>query len=50
MLALVLAAFVGLGFRLVDLQVWRHDELSRLAEKSTVAKIRRPRVAATFWT
>jgi cell division protein FtsI/penicillin-binding protein 2 len=39
LLALVVAAFVGLGFRLVDLQVWRHDELSRLAEKSSVAKI-----------
>ena len=28
LLALVVLAFVGLGFRLVDLQVWRHDELS----------------------
>src|SRR5271170_6892620 len=35
LLALVALAFVGLGFRLVDLQVWRHDELSKLAEKKT---------------
>jgi cell division protein FtsI/penicillin-binding protein 2 len=39
MLALVIAAFAGLGYRLVDLQVFRHDELSRLAEKSSLAKI-----------
>src|SRR5277367_5172980 len=35
LLALVVLAFVGLGFRLVDLQVWRHDELAKLAEKKT---------------
>jgi cell division protein FtsI (penicillin-binding protein 3) len=35
LLGLVALAFVGLGFRLVDLQVWRHDELSNLAEKKT---------------
>jgi cell division protein FtsI/penicillin-binding protein 2 len=35
LLALVALAFIGLGFRLVDLQVWRHDELAALAEKST---------------
>jgi cell division protein FtsI/penicillin-binding protein 2 len=35
LLGLVALAFVGLGFRLVDLQVWRHDELSDLAEKKT---------------
>jgi cell division protein FtsI (penicillin-binding protein 3) len=35
LLALVALAFIGLGFRLVDLQVWRHDELAKLAEKST---------------
>jgi len=29
------AAFAGLGYRLVDLQVWRHDELARIAESST---------------
>ena len=34
MLALTLivcAAFAGLGYRLVDLQVLRHDELAKLA-------------------
>src|SRR4051812_24516746 len=36
MLALVLgAAFVGLGYRLVDLQVLRHDELSAMAQQNT---------------
>src|SRR5277367_6680370 len=35
LLALVVLAFAGLGFRLVDLQVWRHDELSKLAERKT---------------
>ncbi len=35
-LALLLAAaFVGLGYRLVDLQVVRHDQLSRLARENT---------------
>ncbi len=29
------AAFAGLGYRLVDLQVLRHDELSKLAEDNT---------------
>jgi cell division protein FtsI/penicillin-binding protein 2 len=29
------AAFAGLGYRLVDLQVLRHDELSRLAQDNT---------------
>ena len=36
LLGLVLLAFAGLGFKLVDLQVWRHDELVKLAEKKTV--------------
>ena len=36
LLALVALAFVGLGFRLVDLQVWRHDELANLAKRKTV--------------
>lgn len=36
LLALVVIAFAGLGFRLMDLQVWRHDELASLAEKKTV--------------
>ncbi len=29
------AAFIGLGYRLVDLQVFRHDELSAKAEQNT---------------
>jgi cell division protein FtsI/penicillin-binding protein 2 len=29
------AAFTGLAYRLVDLQVLRHDELSRLADENT---------------
>ena len=32
---LVLAAFVGLGYRLVDLQVLRHDEFGKLAQDNT---------------
>jgi cell division protein FtsI/penicillin-binding protein 2 len=35
LLALVVLAFAGLGFRLVELQVFRHDELSQLAERKT---------------
>jgi len=35
LLALVVLAFAGLGFRLMDLQVWRHDELAKQAEKKT---------------
>jgi len=36
MLALLLgAAFVGLGYRLVDLQVLRHERLSAIAERNT---------------
>jgi cell division protein FtsI (penicillin-binding protein 3) len=35
LLALVVLAFAGLGFRLVELQVFRHDELSKLAERKT---------------
>jgi cell division protein FtsI/penicillin-binding protein 2 len=38
-LALVVAAFVGLGFRLVYLQVWRHGDLAALAEKGSQEKI-----------
>jgi cell division protein FtsI/penicillin-binding protein 2 len=40
MLTLVVAAFVGLGYRLVELQIFRHDELSRLADKGSQEKIR----------
>jgi cell division protein FtsI/penicillin-binding protein 2 len=36
------AAFAGLGYRLVDLQVLRHDELSRLAKKNTEKKMWEP--------
>jgi cell division protein FtsI/penicillin-binding protein 2 len=32
---LLCAAFAGLGYRLVDLQVLRHEELSALAQKNT---------------
>ena len=32
---LLAAAFLGLGYRLVDLQVLRHDELAKEAEKNT---------------
>jgi cell division protein FtsI (penicillin-binding protein 3) len=42
LLALVALAFVGLGFRLVDLQVWRHDELAKLADTKTEEKIWQP--------
>ena len=39
LLALVCAAFAGLGYRLVDLQVLRHDELAKLAEDNTQRRI-----------
>ncbi len=35
LLAFLAAAFGGLGYRLVDLQVFRHDELSAKAEQNT---------------
>jgi len=35
LLLLLGAAFAGLGYRLVDLQVLRHDELARVAESNT---------------
>jgi len=35
LLTLLGAAFAGLGYRLVDLQVIRHDELSRMAQLNT---------------
>ena len=35
LLGILGAVFAGLAYRLVDLQVLRHDELSRLAEKNT---------------
>ncbi|HEX7576690.1 MAG TPA: hypothetical protein VF430_01495, partial [Verrucomicrobiae bacterium] len=31
----VCAAFAGLGYRLVDLQVLRHNELAKLAQRNT---------------
>ncbi len=43
MLALTLivcAAFAGLGYRLVDLQVLRHDELAKLAQDNTQREFR----------
>jgi cell division protein FtsI/penicillin-binding protein 2 len=42
LLALVVLTFAVLGFRLVDLQVWRHDELAALAERSAQEKIPQP--------
>jgi cell division protein FtsI/penicillin-binding protein 2 len=35
LLALLVLAFLGLGYRLVDLQVLRHDELAALARQNT---------------
>jgi len=35
LLVFISLAFSGLGYRLVDLQVLRHDELSRLADQNT---------------
>src|SRR5256885_1270073 len=35
LVVLVLIAFAGLGYRLVDLQVLRHDELSAKAQENT---------------
>ena len=35
LLGVLMLAFAGLGLRLVDLQVVRHDELARLAEDDT---------------
>lgn len=40
LLGLLAAAFAGLGYRLVDLQVVRHDELSVKAEQNTQREIR----------
>lgn len=41
---LLCASFAGLGYRLVDLQVLRHDELSRLARANTEREfLREPR-------
>jgi cell division protein FtsI/penicillin-binding protein 2 len=36
---LVIAAFAGLGYRLVDLQVLRHDELSAKAQRNTQSEL-----------
>jgi cell division protein FtsI/penicillin-binding protein 2 len=36
----VCAAFAGLGYRLVDLQVLRHDELAKLAQDNTQREFR----------
>ena len=38
-LALLLSlAFAGLGYRLIDLQVLRHEQLSAMAEKNSLAR------------
>jgi cell division protein FtsI/penicillin-binding protein 2 len=42
MLALVVMAFIGLGLRLVDLQVWRHGELAARAQHDTQEKLWEP--------
>lgn len=39
---LLVGAFALLAIRLVDLQVWRHDELSKLAQQNTVRRVRIP--------
>jgi len=40
LLAIVLAAaFAGLGYRLVDLQVLRHEELSLIAQRNTQSEL-----------
>src|SRR5882757_3152269 len=39
LLACLVALFAGLGYRLVDLQVIRHDELLAQAEKKTERRI-----------
>src|SRR5476649_362403 len=39
MLAMVVLVFIGLGFRLAYLQVWRHGDLSAAAEKGSLKKI-----------
>ncbi len=36
----VCVAFAGLGYRLVDLQVLRHDELAKLAQDNTQREFR----------
>ena len=36
LLGLVVLAFIGLGYRLTDLQVLRHDELVKMAEKKSL--------------
>src|SRR5271169_3088428 len=40
LLVLVVLAFIGLGFRLMDLQVLRHDELAKLAQDNTQREFR----------
>src|SRR5258706_753639 len=36
LLGFVVLAFIGLGYRLTDLQVWRHEELVKMADIRTV--------------
>ena len=51
MLALLLAiAFAGLGYRLVDLQVLRHEDLRTEARKNTERGYQLPAEAAPDWT
>jgi cell division protein FtsI/penicillin-binding protein 2 len=39
MAVVLMAAFAGLGYRLVDLQVWRHQELKYKAQQNTQREI-----------
>ena len=50
LLGLLGLAFAGLGYRLVDLQVLRHDELAGKASKTPSASFGGRRAAATFST
>ena len=42
LLGLVVLAFAGLGYRLADLQVWRHEELVKMAEIKSLQTTWRP--------
>ena len=50
LLGLLGVAFAGLGYRLVDLQVLRHDELARWRSKTRNTNTVWRRAGATFST
>jgi cell division protein FtsI/penicillin-binding protein 2 len=50
LLGLLCLAFAGLGSRLVELQVLRHDELAAKAQQNTQREFWRRRAAVTFST